>query len=161
MKKSQQINRTTLLLFLLLSCSLSSAQELSRKEARLYERYGAYEQIDLLRQHGVTLFRLQTSASKIAALKDCGLKEEIPKVIKEQRLKNEELVSEFREHFVFCPIYFLMSSDLAAVMGKNTQGALLGDSQQRDIFLSPELTTHSSEVPHSSRPSTTHIGRGS
>lgn len=115
------------------------AQDLSKKEIRLYERYRAFQQIDSLQRFGVILFRLQTSSTTIDALKSKGREDQVARTLKHQRLKNEEVTSEFKEHFDFCPMFFFYSDDIKEIMKSNVQGYLLDDSLSRTSTHNPDL----------------------
>lgn len=71
------------------------------------------------------LVQLRSEKKRIAYLEQQGRHEDALQVKKDIKAANEAMVSDFKDHFRFCPVYFYFDTNSVAIMSGTPEGLLL------------------------------------
>jgi hypothetical protein len=85
---------------------------------------------------------LKTGSNQIAALETSKQTERIAKLKAQYKKEQQEIIISFNDNFSFCPVYFVLSTDLQQAKLGNFEGILLNDSLQYDTALQYPYNTY-------------------
>jgi hypothetical protein len=132
MRNKLSLGVAVLLLFVSL---LAHSQRVDHPKKVSFKRQlndSAKQQITRLK-NGVLLVRLKTNENVVNALRKSGKADLADKVVENQKLFNQNIVSAFKENFTFCPVYFFYSNYSKEVKeGRFQQIVFLNESLQPD-----------------------------
>lgn len=124
-------------------CNLTFAQDNSKYGDNSYVRVRTVAKDNIIQmKQSVLLVRLHTKKASIQALRDIGKNEDADKIESRQRLENLRIVSAFRRHFNFCPVYFFYSEYSQNIIDKQFDKVLfINDSLVEDPSIKPDLSS--------------------
>jgi hypothetical protein len=99
------------------------------KQKRAFEE--AYDQIIQMKNANL-LYRLQSSFKSMEAMQKKGNIEEAERIKKEQDSVNLEIISAFRNHFDFCPVYFFYNYNTKRVKNLVLDSIFVNDTLETD-----------------------------
>jgi len=99
---------------LFLFCLLMALLPVSCQSVR-QKRILAYEQLSELEQKGIILVRLKQMANKLKAIEEAGKGERAEKLEGEVLNRQARMLTMFRAHFTFCPVYFFFADQSGAL----------------------------------------------
>lgn len=108
---------------------------LGKSEKRPSAKAIARQQIQDLR-NGVLLVRLQTSKTKIDALRSAGHQKKAIEAEQAQFAENQKIMKAFSENFSFCPVYFFTSDKTLQVKNRIFSNVFVDSTLQIDSTIS-------------------------